>query len=181
MSASHDGEARDHPRSGRTLRLVPTRYRQSLASRVTLLTTMAVGFAVTAVAFAAYATVRMQSMHTLDSSLHTRASQAAQADTLDVLSSQEIPPWALGAADVKIMFLNAYDQTIRGGSRSAAAQIGQPEFRVALGQRRLVGAHGAHRRRALPRGGRAGRPGRGADPGPVAGADPGRCSTGSAW
>ncbi|MBV9830133.1 MAG: HAMP domain-containing histidine kinase [Marmoricola sp.] len=95
---------------------------------------MAVGFAVTAVAFAAYATVRMQSMHTLDSSLHTRAAQAAHADTLDVLSSEEIPPWALGAADVKIMFLNTFDRTIRGGSRSAAAQVGAPEFAVAQGR-----------------------------------------------
>jgi two-component system sensor histidine kinase MprB len=112
---------------------IPLKYRRSLASRVALLTTMAVGVAVTAVAFAAYATVRMQSMHTLDSSLHSRAAQAAHADTLDALSSEEIPPWALGAADVKIMFLNAYDQTIRGGSQSAAATIGRPEFRVALG------------------------------------------------
>ena len=30
-------------------------------------------------------------------------------NTLDELSSEQIPPWALGAADVKIMFLNAYD------------------------------------------------------------------------
>ncbi len=116
------------------LRLVPQKYRHSLASRVTLLTTMAVGLAVTVVAFAAYATVRMQSMESLDSSLHTRAAQAAHADTLDALSSQEIPPWALGAADVKIMFLNAFDQTIRGGSRNAAATIGSPEFRVAEGR-----------------------------------------------
>ncbi len=45
-------------------------YRRSLASRVTLLTTMAVGIAVTGVAFAAYATVRMQSMESIDRSLH---------------------------------------------------------------------------------------------------------------
>ena len=74
-------------------------YRRSLASRVTLLTTMAVGIAVTGVAFAAYATVRMQSMNSLDESLRTRASQAAHVDTLEKLSSAEIPPWALGAAD----------------------------------------------------------------------------------
>ena len=109
------------------------RYRRSLASRVTLLTTMAVGFAVTAVAFSAYATVRMQSMRALDESLHTRAAQAAHADTLDRLSQQQIPPWALGAADVKIMFLDAPTRTVRGSSESAAAQIGGPEFEVALG------------------------------------------------
>lgn len=110
------------------------RYRRSLASRVTVLTTMAVGFAVTAVAFSAYATVRMQSLTALDESLHTRAAQAAHADTLDSLSRDQIPPWALGAADVKIMFLDAPTRTVRGSSASAAAQIGQPEFRVALGR-----------------------------------------------
>ena len=125
---------REDSRTSRALRRVPRSYSGSLASRVTLLTTVAVGFAVTAVAFAAYATVRMQSLHSLDSSLHSRASQAASVGTLDALSSSTIPPWALGAADVKIMFLNADNQTIRGGSRSSAAQIGAPEFRVARGR-----------------------------------------------
>ena len=64
-------------------RWTPLHYRRSLASRVTLLTTMAVGFAVTGVAFAAYATVRMQSMNSLDESLHTRAAAAAHDTTLD--------------------------------------------------------------------------------------------------
>ena len=119
---------------GPASRLVALKYRRSLASRVTLLTTMAVGFAVAGVAVAAYATVRMQSMHSLDESLHSRASQAAHADTLDALSSEDIPPWALGAADVKIMFLNAPNQTIRGASKTAADQIGAAEFKVAAGQ-----------------------------------------------
>ncbi len=111
----------------------PLRYRRSLASRVTLLTTMAVGFAVTAVAFAAYATVRMQSMESLDQSLHTRAARATQADTLDALSREKIPPWMLGAADVRIMFLDAMGQTLRGGTQTSADQISKPEFDVALG------------------------------------------------
>jgi two-component system, OmpR family, sensor histidine kinase MprB len=109
-------------------------YRHSLARRVTLLTTMAVGFAVSAVAFAAYATVRMQSMHSLDSSLHSRAAQAAHAGTLDVLSGQVIPTWALGAADVKIMFLDSDSRIIRGAGRSAEAEVAVPEFRVAEGR-----------------------------------------------
>ncbi len=115
--------------------LPPFHYRRSLASRVTLLTTMAVGLAVTVVAFAAYATVRMQSLDSLDESLHTRAAQAAHADTLDVLSRQKIPPWALGAADVKIIFLDAMTRTIRGIDSTDAAQIGGTEFQVAMGDR----------------------------------------------
>ena len=112
----------------------PLHYRRSLASRVTLLTTMAVGIAVTGVAFAAFATVRMQSMKTLDDSLRSRAAQAAHADTLDVLSRQSIPPWALGAADVKIMFLDAVNGTIRPRTEQAISKIGPPELQVALGQ-----------------------------------------------
>ncbi len=110
-------------------------YRRSLASRVTLLTTIAVGLTVTGVAFAAYATVRMQSLDSLDDSLHSRASQAANADTLEALAREEIPPWALGAADVKIFFLDADDQTVRATSpHSAVSQIGRAELRVAFGQ-----------------------------------------------
>ena len=81
-------------------RWAPPHYRRSLASRVTLLTTMAVGIAVTAVAFAAYATVRMQSMESIDRSLHTRAAAAANPTTLLALQAQQLPSWALGAGDV---------------------------------------------------------------------------------
>jgi two-component system sensor histidine kinase MprB len=113
----------------------PWRYRRSLASRVTLLTTIAVGIAVTGVAFAAYATVRMQSLDALDESLRSRAAQAAHTDTLQELQRQAIPPWALGAADVQILFLDAQRSTIRstnGETRASAAFA--PEVRVALGE-----------------------------------------------
>jgi two-component system sensor histidine kinase MprB len=110
-------------------------YRRSLASRVTWLTTIAVAVTVTGVAFAAYATVRMQSLHSLDDSLHSRAAQAAHADTLDALSREEIPPWALGAADVKIVFLDAVNNTARpDNAASAADEISHSEMQVALGR-----------------------------------------------
>ena len=48
------------------------RYRRSLASRVILLTTVAVGLAVAFVAAGAYVTVRMQLQTTLDDSLRDR-------------------------------------------------------------------------------------------------------------
>lgn len=110
-------------------------YRRSLASRVTLLTTMVVGIAVTCVAFAAYATVRMQSMDSLDRSLQSRAAAAARSDTLAALSSDQIPPWALGAADVKILFVDAIRGTVQPVGDSARQQIGRPELEVALGRR----------------------------------------------
>ncbi len=77
-------------------RWAPLHYRRSLASRVTLLTTMAVGIAVTGVAFAAYATVRMQSINSLDESLHSRAVQVAHTKALDrARRTRSRPgPWA---------------------------------------------------------------------------------------
>ncbi len=117
--------------------LVPLRYRRSLAGRVTLLTTIAVGLAVTGVAFAAYATVRMQSLSSLDESLRSRAAQAAHTDTLEELQRQSVPAWALGAADVKILFLNATTGNMRGtnGSIQASTRIYGPEADVAMGER----------------------------------------------
>ena len=110
-------------------------YRRSLASRVTLLTTMAVGLAVTGVAFAAYATVRMQSLSSLDDSLHSRASQAATSATQDAMSGNAIPPWAVGATDVKILFVNTRGSVLGDVANKATAKtIGQPEYYVATGR-----------------------------------------------
>jgi two-component system sensor histidine kinase MprB len=109
-------------------------YRRSLASRVTLLTTMAVGIAVTGVAFAAFATVRMQSMDSIDRSLHTRASQAAKPEVFEALVRQDIPPWVLGAADFELVFINPPNPMV-GTNRAAAEQVGPKETDVASGDR----------------------------------------------
>jgi len=111
-------------------------YRRSLASRVTLLTTLAVGIAVSAVAFAAYATVRAQTIGSLDESLRARAYAAAQYDTLDALSQQSIPSWALGAADVRISFVDATTDRVlvHSADTNHAFGIGTREVAVAQGK-----------------------------------------------
>jgi two-component system sensor histidine kinase MprB len=113
-------------------------YRRSLASRVTLLTTVAVGFAVSVVAFAAYATVRTQTVGALDESLLTRADQAAATNPLEVLAGQQIPEWALGAASVKITFVDTNVQPVRLYSPGTEAPfgVGTPEIAVARGQQK---------------------------------------------
>src|SRR5689334_17265310 len=97
---------------------------------------MAVGFAVSVVAFAAYATVRAQTVGALDESLRDRANRAAQVDTLDVLASKEIPSWALGAADVKIIFVSAATNPPRWRSVDTTDSfgVGRPEVAVAQGK-----------------------------------------------
>jgi two-component system, OmpR family, sensor histidine kinase MprB len=114
------------------------RYRRSLASRVTLLATLAVGLSVTVVAFAAYATVRSQTLRTLDDSLHSRAVVAARTDPIDVLGGQSVPSWALGAANIKIAFLDLhsgvqFNPTDNGPN--GALPLGNSEAQVAARER----------------------------------------------
>ncbi len=109
-------------------------YRRSLASRVTVLTTLAVGVTVAVLSLAAYATVRSQTMHTLDDALLERANAAAQTSTLDSLSAREVPSWALGAADVKIIFLNGRTKLARTADHSETLPLGKAEVDVALGR-----------------------------------------------
>ena len=104
-------------------------YRRSLASRVTILTTLAVGLSVAFVAFAAFMTARMQMQSTLDQSLLDRAQKVA---TYDVPLNVEVPSWALGAADIRILYF-----TSAGNYRTfddfPALRLGQPELEVATG------------------------------------------------
>jgi two-component system, OmpR family, sensor histidine kinase MprB len=82
-------------------------YRRSLASRVVLLTTMAVGLAVALVALGAYVTVRMSLESSLDNSLRDRAHQAAGSLQIAQLTDSDVPSWATGAADVRIYLVTA--------------------------------------------------------------------------
>jgi len=111
-------------------------YRRSLASRVTLLATMAVGLAVAVVAAAAYFTVRHQLLDTLDHSLKDRAYAAAQSSTINNLTREEVPSWVVGAADVRIGTISAAGQI--EGTRADSGEpitLGTPEIEVARGQR----------------------------------------------
>jgi two-component system, OmpR family, sensor histidine kinase MprB len=114
-------------------------YRRSLASRVTILTTLAAGATVALVAFGAYITVRMQLQATLDQSLTDRATQAAKSETLAAITSDcDIPSWAVGAADVRIAFIQlGRTNPVQTCDRSTAPlRLGQHEVDVAAGERK---------------------------------------------
>ena len=122
------------------------RYRRSLASRVILLTTMAVGVAVACVAFAAFMTARMQMQSTLDESLLVRAQKVATGITLDA----RVPSWALGAADVRILYITS-DERYFSFDRDSELSLGDPEYAVASGSsaqsvRTIVDGEGVHYR-----------------------------------
>ncbi|MGL5809013.1 MAG: sensor histidine kinase [Nocardioides sp.] len=105
-------------------------YRRSLASRVTLLTTMAVGLSVAFVALGAFATVRVQMTQALDDSLLDRARAAARSEAMSALISREVPSAAFGAADVRIAIIDKGGIVRTADSGTAAIRIGEPESEV---------------------------------------------------
>jgi two-component system sensor histidine kinase MprB len=125
-------------------------YRRSLASRVTLLATMAVAGSVAIVALAGFATVRMQMLDALDESLLERASAAARTEALSVLTAQEVPSWMLGAADVNIGFIDAAGNIDSVDRTGDPIGIGAPEIAVAQDRAayslRTVGTERGHYR-----------------------------------
>jgi two-component system sensor histidine kinase MprB len=112
-------------------------YRRSLASRVTLLATIAVGVSVAAMALAGYFTTRHQLFASLDHSLYQRAHSASQSAALTQLTLSKVPPWMLGAADVKVALVlaNGEQRSSDSGLGAETLQLGVPELQVARGQR----------------------------------------------
>jgi len=123
-------------------------YTRSLASRVTLLATTAVGISVALVALAAYFTVRHQLQDSMDHSLLHRATQAAQSSAINQLGANKVPSWAVGAGDVKILFIVSDGTTISADdSNGRDFSLGGQEVAVARGSRSyacrtIVGKHG---------------------------------------
>jgi two-component system sensor histidine kinase MprB len=109
-------------------------YRRSLASRVTLLTTMAVGLSVAFVAFGAYVTARVQMQGSLDASLHQRATKAAESDPLlSLIRQREFPSGALGAADVRMALITDQGESFTA-DKGPQLTLGKPELKVASGE-----------------------------------------------
>ena len=109
-------------------------YRRSLASRVILMTTMAVCFAVALVSLGAYVTVKMSLESSLDKSLLERAHRASDSLQLAQLTNNQVPSWATGAADVRIFVVQNDGRAYTTDDTSAQAPLGQPEVAVARGQ-----------------------------------------------
>jgi two-component system sensor histidine kinase MprB len=108
-------------------------YRRSLASRVILMTTMAVCFAVALVSLGAYVTVKVSLENSLDNSLKQRARQAAAAAPSDVLNGQEIPAYAAGVADVRLFVLTPDGKAATMVKSDSPVPLGEPEIAVAAG------------------------------------------------
>ncbi|GAA1940803.1 sensor histidine kinase [Nocardioides marmoribigeumensis] len=116
----------------------PVRFRGTLASRVSLLATLAVTLSVVFGSLAAYAVIRHQLYASLDASLEQRATAAASTNTLSALTARRVPAWALGAGDIKVAVLTEANQVINSQSTDdATIELGRPELAVARGQSTL--------------------------------------------
>ena len=133
--AADDRAADDRAEDDRAAAAGASRRRpRSLASRVTLLTTIAVGLAVAFLAAGVYVTARMQLQSQLDDSLVDRARAAARSDILlQISESEQISTSVLGAADVRIAFVRQ-DRFYRFVDTQPAIPLGTEELAVARGE-----------------------------------------------
>jgi two-component system, OmpR family, sensor histidine kinase MprB len=124
------------------------RFRGTLAARVALLATVAVGLSVALMAAAAYLTVRHQLIATLDHSLLGRATSAASTPALGTLTRNDVPSWVLGAADVRIGVLAEDGDVTDTESDGPPIGLGAAELAVARGETeqslRTVASGGMH-------------------------------------
>jgi two-component system sensor histidine kinase MprB len=108
-------------------------YRQSLASRVVLLTTFAVALAVAFVAAGAYVTVRMQLQSSLDSQLLERAKTASSEIDQITQELDDVPAFLIGVSDVRVASVRA-DGVVRFLDQGDRIGLGRPELEVARGE-----------------------------------------------
>jgi two-component system, OmpR family, sensor histidine kinase MprB len=108
-------------------------YRRSLASRVILMTTMAVCFAVALVALGAYVTVKMSLENSLDDSLLSRAQQVSSSLRGEPLTQEQVPAWAAGASDVRVFVVGSNGHAVGLGRAQEQIPVGEAEIAVASG------------------------------------------------
>ena len=134
----------------------PVRFRGTLASRVSLLATLAVTLSIVMGSLAAYVVIRHQLYASLDASLQQRATAAASTNTLSALTARRVPAWMLGAGDIKVAVLLENGDVINSQtSDDATIELGRPEVAVAEGrseisQRTVRTADGRYRVAAVP-------------------------------
>jgi two-component system sensor histidine kinase MprB len=131
------------------------RYRRSLASRVIVLTTLAVGLSVALVALAAYLTVRHQLQTAMDDSLQRRATVLARYTPLPSALG-DIPDMMKGATDTTFGYVDEGGWTAMTREPGKTnPRLGAPELAVAAGRstyscRTVNSSGGPYRVAAVP-------------------------------
>ncbi len=105
----------------------------NLQRRVALLTAVAVGLAVALTSLAAFLTVRSQLLDQVDASLLERARGVVDTPLIQPDSLARVPAEALGAADIRILLLDANGGVTTAGGERNLLLLGRPELAVARG------------------------------------------------
>lgn len=126
----HGGHPGDRPSPVSALR-EQVADRVTLAARITLLTTVAVGLTLAAVGATIFLTVRSEISHSLDSSLVKRAHAVAESPAVMGQIRGGTVPQALVAADIRIAYLPADGPPVT--MRGFEGYVGAPERTVAQG------------------------------------------------
>jgi len=112
----------------------PVAARLSLALRVALLTTTAVGMTLAVVSAMVFFTVRAEFETSLDESMLRRANAAVKAGVTQ-LTLDGVPQSAFAATDVKIAVVQGGRLFSTQGSQAVTPYIGQDELQVSIGDR----------------------------------------------
>lgn len=106
-----------------------------LRGRIGILAVLVAALGVVLVSLAAFVTVRISIMDTLDANLLQRAYAAAQSDLAKPSYLVTLPPEALGAGDIRIALLRTYDNGRYSVENSSPAPpMGPDELAVATGR-----------------------------------------------
>ena len=112
----------------------PVAARLSLALRVAVLTTTAVGMTLAVVSAMVFFTVRAEFETSLDESMLRRANAAVKAGVTQ-LTLDGVPQSAFAATDVKIAVVQGGRLFSTQGSQAVTPYIGQDELQVSIGDR----------------------------------------------
>lgn len=105
----------------------------SLRTRVGVLAALVAALVVVLVSVAAFVTVRVNILQTLDANLLQRASAAAQSELADPQQLATIPTEVLGAGDIRLALLLANGPAISAEGAASAPPLGEDELEVAKG------------------------------------------------
>jgi two-component system, OmpR family, sensor histidine kinase MprB len=106
----------------------------SLRTRIGLLAALVAAIAVVLVSLAAFVTVRVNIMETLDANLLQRASAAAQSELADPQQLATIPTEVLGAGDIRLALVLSDGHAISAEGEVSAPPLGPDELDVARGE-----------------------------------------------
>ena len=106
-------------------------YRRSLASRVTVLTTLAVGLVVAVLSVTIYAMMRHQLVASTDENLLNRAQTAADSSALLVLTQDEIPAAVVSTAEIRIAIVDVNGDVHIPDRIGGFPRLSTPELEVA--------------------------------------------------